>query len=78
MIGLIYVNNPDSNRNYQKMKKIVNQIYKLFIVYSKEVTKHFVFFFLEMVFLEYFSYSSIDKWDGQLKTTKRDIRDFMI
>ena len=30
------------------------------------------------VITSFFSYSSIDKWGGQLKTIKRDVRDFMI
>ena len=30
------------------------------------------------VIKRFFSYSSIDKWGGQPKTIKRDIRDFMI
>ena len=53
VIGLIYVNKPDAERKYKKMKKM----YKLF---TPTVL------------------SSADKWGGQLKTTKRDIRDFMI
>ena len=30
------------------------------------------------VITSFFSYSSIDKWGGQLKTIKRDVRDFMV
>ena len=41
MIGLIYAKNPDAWRK-RKRKKIVNQIYKLFIAYLNEMMKHFV------------------------------------
>ena len=54
VIGLVYAKNPDSKKKkYQEKEKILNQIYKLFIVYSNKVIKYFVFFLLEMVFLKY-------------------------
>ena len=63
-------------KNIRKLKKCINYSYPT--VFSNDF--YFAFLtesvFQRVVFSK--TLSSVDKWGGQLKRTKRDIRDFMI